>query len=463
MAIKMKSHGFQVGGLFAYTAASSPEDYLNAALRTEKYIAKSMHTVGDGIYWKKEGATWSGVGPDEIDQTFYSGTSGILYFYLKLYETTQKAEYLEIVQQGTKYLAKHWRDFFDQSSLFGLESSDYGIYMGVGGLALVLGEVYRSTKDENAKRGALEINEYYKSSAKKDEDGAYWTGATGLAMDGGIILLLMQQYQLFANEDTKQLILSAAHRFLKQGERKDDGGLEFNGCKDIGTVSWPNYEFGTAGSGYLLTLLYEFTGDESYLQAAKDCTIYMKTIQVKQKKGYLVPHDVYGPEGEEPIFFLSSCHGPGGNAKLYYKLYRITGEQKWLDEINAMIDGIESVGAPEKQSIGFWNTQCFCCGHAGLVQFFIGLYQGLGDDRYLNLARRAAAVILGEKEDEEDGSSKWSMAFWRIKPDFLTVDLGYYDGQAGIASALLQIYLTETNHFHWNRLIDDPFPQQQKN
>jgi lantibiotic modifying enzyme len=124
-----------------------------------------------------------------------------------------------------------------------------------------------------------------------------------------------------------------------------------------------------------------------------------------------------------------------------------------------MIDGIESVGAPERQSVGFWNTQCFCCGHAGLVQFFVGLYQGLGDKRYLDLARRTAAVILGEKEDNADGTTQWPMAFWRIKPDFLTVDLGYYDGQAGIASALLQLYLCETGHFHWNRLIDDPFPE----
>jgi lantibiotic modifying enzyme len=459
MRIQPRKHSFGVGQAFASAPAQSPEEYLNAALRAEKFIAGFAHETEDGIYWKKVGTTWSGVGEEEIDQSFYSGTSGILYFYLKLYETTKEPRYLEIVQKGTRYLAKHWRDFFKQSSLFGLESSNYGIYMGVGGLGLVLGEVYRSTKDENARQGMTQVVNYYKETAQRDETGVYWTGATGLAMDGGILLLLLQQYKLLGDEQTKQLLLDGAYRLLKQGERKEDGGLEFNGCKTFNTVSWPNYEFGTAGSGYLLTLLYEFTGDETFLQAAKDCTIYLKQIQVRQSKGYLIPHDVYGPEGEEPVFFLSSCHGPGGNAKLYYKLYKLTGEQKWLDEINAMIDGIESVGAPERQSVGFWNTQCFCCGHAGLVQFFVGLYEGLGDERYLNLARRTAAVILGEKEDNEDGTSQWPMAFWRIKPEFLTVDLGYYDGQAGIASVLLQLYLCETGNFHWNRLIDDPFPE----
>lgn len=54
------------------------------------------------------------------------------------------------------------------------------------------------------------------------------------------------------------------------------------------------------------------------------------------------------------------------------------------------------------------------------------------------------------------------MAFWRLKPDFVTTDLGYYDGQAGMAATLLQMYLIESGSYHWNRLPDDPFPEQEE-
>jgi hypothetical protein len=35
--------------------------------------------------------------------------------------------------------------------------------------------------------------------------------------------------------------------------------------------------------------------------------------------------------------------------------------------------------------------------------------------------------------------------------------MGYYDGTAGIASALLQMYLLKEGRFTWKRLVDDPF------
>ena len=450
---------YLIGSKFRSAQVKDPQEYLDAALGAEKFIAQYAHRTPDGLYWKKSGLTWSRIGAQEIDQSFYSGTAGILYFYLKLYEVTKDESYLETIKEASRYLSIHWRDFFGQSSIFGLPETDYGIYMGVGGIALIEAEVYRSIGDENAKRAVEEIGAYYRESANHGEDGAYWTGSTGLAMDGGILLLLTDQYRLLGDPRTLDLIREGAAWYLKQGIRKEDGGLEFNGCRNFSPVSWPNYEFGTAGAGYLLTRLYDLLGDEAYLQAAKDATLYLKSIQEPQSKGYLIPHDVYVPEGTQPVYFLSSCHGPGGNSKMYWRLYQITGDEAYFDEIRAMADGIESTGAPERSSVGFWNTQCYCCGHAGLVQFYLGLYRSTKEERWHDLALRAASVIMGEKEEGEDGTTYWKMAFWRVKPDFYTVDLGYFDGQAGIATVLLQMYLNETGQYHWRRLPDDPYAE----
>ena len=455
--MRIKYHGFRVGSKYEQAQINDPKEYLETSLRAEKYIAQYAHQTADGLYWKKEGATWSQIGEQEVDQSFYSGTTGILYYYLKLWETTKNEEFLTIVKEGTRYLASHWKDFFDQSPIFGMKIMDAGLYMGVGGIGMVLLDIYRSTKDDAAKKGALEVAAYYMNTRKQDAQGTYWIDSPAMAMDGGIILFLLAVYQEWKEEQIKEVLLTAASRYVKQGVKTADGGLDFRGWPGPGTR--PNYEFGSAGAGYLLTLLYEFTGEEVYLDAAKACAVFLKGIAVPQERGYLIPYDT---EEEKPFYFLSSCHGCGGDSKLFYKLYQITGEDCYKKEMDAMIDGLESIGAPEKQSVGFWNTQCFCCGHAGLVQYFVGLYESFGEKHYLNLARRTAAVLMGEREDLENGTTCWPMAFWRVKPAFLTEDLGYYDGISGIASVLLQIYQAESGLFYWRRLPDDPFACESK-
>ena len=212
---------------------------------------------------------------------------------------------------------------------------------------------------------------------------------------------------------------------------------------------------GVSGSGYMLARLYEFTQDERYLKAAEACAAYVVKQGIAQEKGYLVPfrQDL----GKDSPLYLGTCSGVAGTARLFYLLYRLTGEKNYLDEIEKQVDGIESVHAPEWPSTGFWNNTNLCCGHAGLLQFFVAMYQATKEEHYRELAHRTAAVLLGEKDVDKDGAS-WLVATERSHPENTSRPLGYYMGVAGIAGALLQMYESEQGDFHWNRLPDDPFP-----
>jgi lantibiotic modifying enzyme len=447
----MSEHTFQVGKPYATAQAKSLTDYLDAARQAEQFIARYQKETPDGIYWQQDS-------DKPLDQTFYSGTAGILYFYLELTSVTGEARYRTIAEQGTNYLSAHWQDFLSAPPTLGM-GTENGLYFGLGGLALVLNEAYRVLGSEKAAKASQEIVARYQSIAQTDENGTFWTGSTALALDGGVLLLLLQHEKLFPSEALDQLIRSAGQHYLKSGKKRIGAdGIYYNGFEGLAPINLPNFEFGAAGSGYLLTLLYQYTGEEAYLKAAKGCAAYLATLKVKQAKGVLIPHEVNGSDGPEPVFYLSSCHGPAGTAKLYYQLYQITKEEQWLQEINQLVDGLEATGAPERQSAGLWNNVCLCCGHAGLLQFFLGLYQSDGNPRWRDLAVRTASVLLGEKEDLGDGAANWPLAWERIKPDHITTPLGYYDGAAGIGGVLLQIYLSEQGNFHWNRLIDDPFP-----
>ena len=436
---------------FKQATVASPNEYLNISLGVEKYLKKYELSTSDGICWKKKGATWNEVSEDEIDLSFYSGNTGILYFYLKLYEVTQDQQYKDTILQASSYIASNWRNYFNQTPIFGSDFMSNGLYMGVGGIGLILLETYKLIGSEAAKQGALEIYEYYKEISQKSDNGIYWSNSPAVAMDGGIILFFLEIHKIFGFDEAKDFIIAAGNHYITSKTEHEDS-YEYRGWPGPGTR--PNYEFGTAGAGYILTLLYEFTGEDKFLDAAKKADAYMRSIKIPQPKGYLHPYDT---EMEHPIYFLSSCHGVGGNSKLYYKLYELTKDNDYLSQIEQMVDGIESQGAPENTSDGFWNTLCFCCGHAGMLHYFIALYNTLGDERYLDLAHRTASILIGEAIKDIDGSVYWPMAFWRVKPDFLTVDLGFHDGITGIATVLLEIYLLEKNEYKWNRLIDDPF------
>ena len=129
MAKIISRHGFGLGHAYETAQPSSPQEYLDIALRTEKFVTKYAHKMEDGIYWKKSGPGWRG-DPADIDLSLYSGSAGVLYFYLKLQEATGDSIYLETIREGTRYIAAHWRDFFDQTPVFGdmdLRGSEYGV------------------------------------------------------------------------------------------------------------------------------------------------------------------------------------------------------------------------------------------------------------------------------------------------------------------------------------------------
>jgi lantibiotic modifying enzyme len=184
----------------------------------------------------------------------------------------------------------------------------------------------------------------------------------------------------------------------------------------------------------------------------------LEHCKVPQRKGALIPFRL--DKEQDSLFYLGNCSGPAGTSRLFYLLYRLTGKQQYLDTIYELVDGMEAVGAPEHQSAGLWYNLDFCCGHAGLLQFFASLYQATGEQRFSELVRRTASVLLGEKEETADGAAYWTIALERLHPEQLSQPRGYYLGAAGIAAALLQAYLLETDSFFWKRMIDDPFPEK---
>lgn len=458
-------YAYQSGKKYRVSSASSPEDYLCAALQAEKFIASAQVETKEGIYWEKSPA-----GPDDgkakqIERMgLYDGSSGILYFYIKLYQVTGEERFLHIIKKAVSYLCIHLPEVFPEEIRTVTQykervSLDIGI-LGAGGIGFVLAEVFEEFHWDFAENVLHRIVRFYVEHRRDCPEGTCWTDSMTMITDSGVILFLLKYASLFPSDELSVLIRSAGESFLSKEIPLADGGARYPGLECVWPGVKPNFEVGTAGSGFLLSRLYEFTKERKYLESAERCAVFLHHCKIPQEKGSLIPFRL--DQGSRSPFYLGTCSGPAGTCRFFYLLYCLTGNQSYLEEIYDLVEGMVSRGAPEHQSDGLWYNVNFCCGHAGLLQFFVSLYQIDGNEQMRQLAVRTANVILGEKEENADGSASWHVALERVNPGLISEPLGYYMGAAGIASSLLQIYLLEKGCFRWKRFIDDPFPENRK-
>lgn len=444
----MRDHSFCIGKHFISHSSAAPEDYLKAALKAHRYIERFKEKHTEGVYWKNNDNT-------TVDLGFQNGSAGIAYFYLEFYKTTQNKEFLDIAQDAFRYISLHWRK---QAEVRNPDTKwlEFNFSSGLSGIANALLAYYEVTGDDQVLSSLQEIAKAYSDAADWQGTDVRWSGILNFALgDAGTAVVLLKIANVLGDEKLRLLAVAAAKTILKSAKPDPYGGKAWEIIPAGYTHSFPNFVIGTAGIAYALSVFYEHTQDPLFLEGAKSGVEYLKAISKKQKEGFLIP---LTSDPNEQVFYVGGCHGPGGSSKVFYQLYRLTGEESYKRDVEDMAAGILSLEVPEVQSAGYWNNTCICCGTANITQFFIGLYAAFGNVQYLNTAERCANVLLGEAEEMGDDAIAWPVAETRLEPDNITISKGYMHGAAGIASALLQLYQAKTGIFNWTRLVDDPYP-----
>jgi hypothetical protein len=114
--------------------------------------------------------------------------------------------------------------------------------------------------------------------------------------------------------------------------------------------------------------------------------------------------------------------------------------------------------APERQTPGLWNVVCQCCGTAGIIDFFVGLWAGTGDPGYLAYARRVAEQTLSRATSHDGKGFRWYQAWTRTQPGVVAAETGYMIGAAGVGSSFLHLALAEQGRYAAILFPDNPFP-----
>ncbi len=400
--------------------AAADGSYRAAAVDAGRWLRASAARTAEGTVWPADPRD-----AKSANNSLYSGNPGVVLFFLQAARATGDRSYLKDARAGADALLNAIAKDTEQSA---------GLYTGIAGIGFALIETYKATKEEKYRGGALAVADRLRERAQERGAGVEWSDVTDIISGsaGAGLFLLYAAREL--KQPTWRDVAARAGKRLIELARPENGGLKWAMDPKFPRLM-PNFSHGTAGVAYFLATLYQETRRKEFLDAALAGARYLLSIARTEGEVCLIFHNE--PDGKE-LHYLSWCHGPAGTARLFYRLYQVTGAAQWMDWVRKSARAILASGVPEKQTPGFWNNVGQCCGTAGAAEFLLSLHRITGDAEYLAFARRATDQILS-RATRESGGLRWVHAEHRVRPELLVAQTGYMQGAAGIGMWLLRL------------------------
>ena len=408
-------------------ALTHARPYHDAALRAESWIRRSA--VHDAL-----GTRWP-VDPDkpaEIRTDLYSGTPGVVLFYLEAWAATGDRAMLETAASGADHLIA---TLPPDAAKLGEDGA--GLYSGVAGIAYVLERTHAATGRASHREGAGRAMSLLHAAAVPAGTGIAWNEANDIVAGSAGIGLVMLWAQRALADGAARGDATKAGRHLVEVGIPEKGGLKWELAPSV-PRRYPNFSHGTAGVSYFLATLYLETRERVFLDAAVAGATYLDAIStVTGPAGRKVFH--HEPGGED-LYYLSWCHGPAGTARLYHQLGIATGDVTWKNQVPRFALGIVDSGVPEVHPdlSGYWNNISQCCGNAGVCEYFVSMHGLTKESRHIAFARRVADDMLARGTADGDGT-KWIQAENRVSPTEVIAQTGLMQGAAGVGLALLHL------------------------
>ncbi|WP_158752235.1 lanthionine synthetase LanC family protein [Acidobacterium sp. S8] len=436
-------------------------DLLRSAKSTADWIQSAQRQDEHGVWWLPDPDHPEKLTTVSATNAIYSGSAGIVLFFIELAHAAGDTKYLDIASQGADYLVATWRNFIDKptAGLLSLPGLTLSLYNGLSGLAFVLNVAGKATGNAKYVEAAKSATDAIVQAARPAGSGVAWSGAPGVGADGSIVLYLLYAAHEFQNEQYRIVAKQAGDHILELAIKEQRGGLSWRGFPALPglpkDVYFPNFEGGTAGVAYVLTRLYGETKDERYLDAARQGALHLQTIAAVHGNAALIPYRF--PDLPD-LYYLGFCHGPAGTARTFFELHRVTGESEYQIWTDRLAQGVIQSGMPENLTPGYWNVVCQCCGSAAVIDLFLGLWAASGQSDYLAFAQRVAGQLASHATNLDGKGDRWYQAWTRVKPWEVNAETGYSIGAAGVGAALLHVHLAEQGKYSAILLPDNPFP-----
>lgn len=398
-----------------------PRPLLDEARQVAAWLRRVAIETPDGLAWP--------AAPDVSAApvaNLYSGSPGVVLFFLELHAATGDAADLDTARRGADWLL---------TQVDGQQQA--GLYTGLAGIGFTLTEAWKATGEPRYRDGVNLVVDRLAGMAKTVEDGVEWSPVADIISGtAGTGLYLLSAARELGRPDALALAEAAGRRLVRQ-DMAAEGGAKWAMTPANPTRLYPNFSHGTAGIAYFLATLHQATGGPVFLDAARAGARYLLAVARIDGDVCLVFHHEPEPEGLE-LYYLGWCHGPAGTARLFHRLGQITGDAEWADWVRRAANGIRRSGIPESRTPGFWQNVGQCCGSASVADFFLAYHEATGDADALAFARTMTDEIL-ETATRDDAGTRWVHAEHRVQPDNLAAQTGWMQGAAGIGAWLLRL------------------------
>lgn len=385
----------------------------------------------------------------------YGGTAGVLIFLENAAAVLDDARARDLADQTARGLIAQKR-----ADSRGRTSWTRGASMGVTGLYTGDAGVGQAFLVRHALRGdaaalamAIEVGEALLARAKEEDETLSFDKQVDIIFGNAGTSLFFLELGL-ATKDQKFLDAArrAGHGLVEAAVRvpsKADPDKQLpTWVLSMGGMQthMPNFSHGTAGVAYALARIGAHTGDAALLQASKDGAEWMIENAVADGEGLK-----WAASDRSPNSFMGGwCHGPVGTGRLFLLLHAITGESRYREIADkgakfvvAYAEQAEKTGEDGKKP---YVPPSYCCGVAGVVEFFCDLHRVSKDPAHAAFAKKAGDYLIDVAIADGDGR-KWkngqSVPGGPVAANSSGHNIDLMLGAAGEALALLQLIALE--------------------
>ncbi len=375
-----------------------------------------------------------------------AGASGRILFFLELFQATKDPRYLARAEAEADVVLLQVAGRAEDNE------AALGLYNGVAGGIVALTALQRLVPAERFEDALSRLTPMLMRPSVSSINDVI-VGAAGR----GLTLLEV------ADSGQRAEVLSVATVIGDTliGRAKSEGiGLYWLRAEDM-EFNLPNFSHGTAGVGFFFARLHEATGRPEYLEVARSAADYLVQIADHDDGLFLVPYGVPN-EGFSTNYDIGWAHGPAGTARLFYQLWKITGEERYLDQVEANARTLVAAGVPIASSDTlrwagpFRIDQRF--GTSGAVTFLLGLNRVRPKAAYEQLARAILDDIIARSTLHDD-SRYWSLPRYGFQGNRgeEASYTGYFYGAAGLGLSLLHMHYAHIGQSAVIAFPDDPF------
>lgn len=229
-------------------------------------------------------------GPD-----LYDGLGGIALFFTYLAKTSDNQEYKDISYKALKSILAIMDTLDRRDNNFNI-----GAFTGLTGYLYVISHFIKLWEDHSLfpyiDKGLKELRRFYLQDSTHDI----------ISGTPGAIIVLLNIYKQFNNEEALELAKKCGERLLEQSVEAGTDGIGWLG---VSTRPLSGFSHGNAGCAYALYYLYSVTKDNSFKEGTKKALNYERELY--KDENWVDLRDIMSDEDESPAA-AAWCHGAPG-------------------------------------------------------------------------------------------------------------------------------------------------------